>query len=931
MKLRPIHVLAVLALAVILVLLWPAKRSEGLTASVEATIKFSSVPSTGSVPPAGMFRILASDADLNKIKDTFRTGTFTWGARQFAATVVDGQISSGGMRVMLTKSKTKQGDETWEPVPQGAESRLQDATMFFTPQKLVLVSVSDAAVAAFKIQVGKYPANMNVAAGEFRMMGSSDDLNAIIKSFPNGFSWQSGGRSYRATIKEKDGIVLEDGKFSVGINLKMLFGGVFVNVDKNLQNITDTTIFKTLTQVTLSALAAAPTAPTAPAAAPSAFKPTAADGYYQVQFQNPTSMRTTLEWEALRGYVEKNPEAQFFKSKDPVTRYKFIFNKASGKYVQSSSIQNISILKNGTRVDNLSTDMGIADKDVIVSFRPALTAAPSAFKPAAAPSAFKPAAAPAPALVTQACFDWEYYLANSPDLTSTPALREQYSSNGGEYAYRHYANGVFSGFGNRRWRDKCTGQTWQGTTPVPYSPTTAPKAAPAPFSAPKAAPAPSDGYYQVQFHSAKDMLKTLEWEALRAYVRANPNAQFFMKGYPNEKFHFVFKSENSKIQGVDIHKIKDGKSTTVVITLRDMGVNSEKENLKVDTVSFRVADSFSPSTPYDPYAPKAAAPAPYSAPKAAPVPYKPSAAPAPADGYYDVQFHSAKNMLMKLDFVALRSFVETNPTAQFFMKGNPSTKWHFEFRKTASGYVQNGTIQGVTIYKNGQEEVLSTMVQMGTRSVTDSDGQVQDTVSFRVADFSWPAFKPAAAPSAFKPSSAPAPSAFKPVSSVPAPYSAPRAAPVSVPAAGSIIEIKQLNLLFRDQDAIIKDAGYEKLLETYGIENPIRFNYGGKLFSVRFLLGRDGTDRARYVNLYVSVDGKWVPVTAGGIPEEPFVAINIHGKKAFQRDPVTTTTSSDGSDTFRPENVTITDLDGKVVYDTSTAQKLKLQMICRKP
>ena len=916
MKLRPIHVLAVLALAVILVLLWPAKRSEGLTASVEATIKFSSVPSTGSVPPAGMFRILASDADLNKIKDTFRTGTFTWGARQFAATVVDGQISSGGMRVMLTQSKTKQGDETWEPVPQGAESRLQDATMFFTPQKLVLVSVSDAAVAAFKIQVGKYPANMNVAAGEFRMMGSSDDLNAIIKSFPNGFSWQSGGRSYRATIKEKDGIVLEDGKFSVGINLKMLFGGVFVNVDKNLQNITDTTIFKTLTQVTLSALAAAPTAPTAPAAAPSAFKPTAADGYYQVQFQNPTSMRTTLEWEALRGYVEKNPEAQFFKSKDPVTRYKFIFNKASGKYVQNSSIQSISILKNGTRVDNLSTDMGIADKDVIVSFRPALTAAPSAFKPAAAPSAFKPAAAPAPALVTQACFDWEYYLANSPDLTSTPALREQYSSNGGEYAYRHYANGVFSGFGNRRWRDKCTGQTWQGTTPAPYSPTTAPKAAPAPFSAPKAAPAPADGYYQVQFHSAKDMLKTLEWEALRAYVRANPNAQFFMKGYPNEKFHFVFKSENSKIQGVDIHKIKDGKSTTVVITLRDMGVNSEKENLKADTVSFRVADSFSPSTPYDPYKP-AAAPAPYSAPKAAPVPYKPSAAPAPADGYYDVQFHSAKNMLMKLDFVALRAFVETNPTAQFFMKGNPSTKWHFEFRKTASGYVQNGTIQSVTIYKNGQE-VGTTLNDMSTRSVTESDRKdgVPDTVSFRVADFSWPSTAPPSGqPSVFKPVpfSAPKPAIV--------PFSAPKPAPVpfSAPPTGPVT-IAQMNLHFRDTEAIIKDDSYETLLKKFGIENWIEFSYDKKQFRLKFQQGREGTERARFVELKIMANGSWVDAKPEHIPGERIAATNITGKSSYQID----------SNEFKPENVTITDKNDNVVYDTSTARKLKLNTVCQK-
>ena len=145
------------------------------------------------------------------------------------------------------------------------------------------------------------------------------------------------------------------------------------------------------------------------------------------------------------------------------------------------------------------------------------------------------------------------------------------------------------------------------------------------------------------------------------------------------------------------------------------------------------------------------------------------------------------------------------------------------------------------------------------------------------------------------------------------------------------MDIRQLNLHFRDDAALIKDSGYDKLLETYGIENWIEFHYGGKTFRLKFLLGRDGTDRARYVDLESETGGgAWVAVKAGGVPGEPFTAINISGKKAFQRDPMTTLDASDG-DTFRPENVTITDLDGKVVYDTSTAQKLKLQMICRKP
>jgi hypothetical protein len=447
---------------------------------------------------------------------------------------------------------------------------------------------------------------------------------------------------------------------------------------------------------------------------------------------------------------------------------------------------------------------------------------------------------------------------------------------------------------------------------VPYSPTAAPKAAPAPYSAPKAAPAPADGYYQVQFHSAKDMLKTLEWEALRAYVRANPNAQFFMKGYPNEKFHFVFKSENPQIQGIDIHKIKDGKSTTVVVTLRDMGVNSEKENLKADIVEFRVADSFSPSTPYDPYKP-AAAPVPYSAPKAAPVPYsapsyKPSAAPAPADGYYDVQFHSAKNMLMKLDFVALRAFVETNPTAQFFMKGNPTVKWHFEFRKTASGYVQNGTIQGVTIYKNGQEEVLSTLNQMGTRSVMESDRKdgVPDTVSFRVADFSWPST---------------APPLGHPSYSAPSPYSAPKPAtvPFSAPPTGPVT-IAQMNLHFRDTEAIIKDDSYETLLKKFGIENWIEFSYDKKQFRLKFQQGREGTERARFVELKIMANGSWVDAKPEHIPGERIAATNITGKSSYQID----------SNDFKPENVTITDKNDNVVYDTSTSRKLKLNTVCQK-
>jgi len=667
-----------------------------------------------------------------------------------------------------------------------------------------------------------------------------------------------------------------------------------------------------------------------------------------------------------------------------------------------------------------------------------------------------PVPAPKASLVTQACFDWEYYLANSPDL------KQQYNS--ADDAYRHYAGGVFSAFGNRRWRDKCTGQLWQGSAAAAAGPVPGPATKfqietlmsindrPPPagrfrlvaskadldkikntlangftwrsgqfkasinsndnvtFSPPnkysveinlqmfsngkyadvsqnhvfenpmeytlsavgtaapafKPAPALADGYYDVQFYSSFNMLKTLDWLALRDYVEKNPGAQFYKAGSTVSKYHFVFNktasgsySENAQIQSVIIHKIEGGKSTKVEITSRDMGVNSQKENLKTDTVKFRVADFSWPvpkaaPAPYAvpkaapaPYAVPKAAPAPYAVPKAAPAPYAvPKAAPAPADNFYDVQFYSAKNMLMKLDFMALRAFVENNPTVQFFMRDNPTMKWHFEFKKNASGYVQNGIIQGVTIYKNGQE-VGTTVNDMGIRSVKESDRTdgVPDTVSFRVADFSWPVPKAAPAPAPYavpkaapapyavpKPAPAPAPYAVpKPAPApAPAPYAVPRPAPVAPVPAGSITEIKQLNLLFRDQEAIIKDAGYDKLLETYGIENWIEFHYGGKTFRMRFLLGRDGTDRARYVDLESETGGTWVAVEAGGVPGEPFTAINITGKKVFQRDPTTTLDASDG-DTFRPENVTITDLDGKVVYDTSTAQKLKLQMICRKP
>ena len=667
-----------------------------------------------------------------------------------------------------------------------------------------------------------------VPAGRFNLVAA--DLKTIREKFPTGFKLaaNSAGRpELRVTFV---GLATTFETTSAQVNVQYPSGGSFVDY----KPIGDVTLFvgTTTENLALYPLTTAPSA--APVAAPSGLV------YYKASFYSVNNiLKSGSDWAQLRALSGR---PLYMQGRGVGTTYVITFNKLNATWQEDTNIHNITITANGVKVADVASAAAAGIQFAsTVSFREvspmgAPVASPAS-RPAGAPVG-APMAAPvgAPASFvkpTKNCFDYKYYFTDS---------KLDPSFNNLDNAYMHFDNYGFKE--GRPWRDSCTGKLWIGAVeqlaaapasrpagaPVgapmaaPASrpagaPVGAPMAAPAfrpsPAGAPMAAPAfrpspagapvgaPSTGqYYEVQFYSAKNMLKTLEWEALRAYVRNNPNAQFYMKGYPNEKFHFVFKGEGDTIQGVDVHKIKDGTSTLVTITQNDMGVMSQHENQQTPTiVSFRVAESFSPSTPSDPYAP-----APKAAPMSAPAPYVPKAA------------------------------------------------------------------------------------------------------------------APMSAPAPYVPKAA-APM------SAPAPYSVPR--PAAVPAAVDF-DFKTMNLLFRDQDALIKDAAYDKLLEKYGIENWIEFNYGGKTFKMKFLLGRDGTDRARYVELNVETGGKWVKVEKNGIPEVPFTAINISGKNAFQRDPVTQSDNVSG-DTFRPENVTITDLDGKVVYDTSTAQKLKLQMICRKP